>query len=480
MLDFNQAIQSLKVTNDILILPSSPADGDSIGSALAMFHALKSQGKNATVVLMSDLPEIYKFLPGSTEILKDADINPDFVITIDLRDTKLKDVSHEIQDNKVNIILTPENGSIKQDQVVFPEPAKKYDLLITVDCAELSQLGDFYKNYGRIFGEVPSINIDHHESNANYASINLVDPSASSTTQILVQMFNAMGIQMTPDLATLLLAGIITDTSSFQNQNTTPECFDIAANLIEQGARQQEIIKNVYKTKQLEALKLWGRILSNIKVDEANRIVWTTVPRSLFEETATSYQDIGDIIDELLANAEEADTVLMLVEKADGTLHGSIRTTEAKDAVQLAAQFGGGGHARAAGFNIPNATIAQKEEEILNAFRGGNAPQPESTPEPTPEPELTVPEPTPPEPSEAPTPAVEELPQPEPIEADPVEKLARDFVSKPAESETIEPEASQEEPTPLSTDDDAIPDFLKPLPEQPKTDEQEPPTQPLI
>jgi len=371
MVDFSQAISAIQASNNILILPSTPPDGDSIGGALAMYMGLKSLGKNATVVLSSEVPDIYRFLPNANDIRKEAELNPDFMIKIDLREgTELKDLKHEVVDNKINIIVTPKGGNIEKSQVTFPEQTPKYDLIITVDTAELSQLGSFGKENMYIFGQIPSVNIDHHATNANYASVNVVDPNASSATQMLVELFAKLEISITPDIATLLLAGIITDTGSFQNANTTPESFDIAAELVEQGARQQEIIKNVYKTKHLETLKLWGRILSNIQVDEQNKIVWSSVSRQDFKETGTEYEDVGDIIDDLISNAEEAEVALLMVEKEDGSLHGSIRTnTDEREASKMASEFGGGGHLRAAGFTIENAKIEDYKVAILETIR---------------------------------------------------------------------------------------------------------------
>lgn len=370
MLDFEKATQAIQYHENILILPSSPVDGDSIGSALAIYSLLQHMGKNATVVLTSDIPDIYKFLPNVDTVQKTVKLYSDFIITIDLKDKKLKDLQHTIEDNKVNILVTPDNGSFTKDQVNFPEPKKYFDLVITVDCADVTQLGDFYKQNYNAFADIPSINIDHHVSNKNFGSLNLVDTNVASTTQILYTWFKHMNVEFDSDIATLLLAGIITDTGSFQNANTTPESFDVAADLIDLGGRQQEIIRHVYKTKHLNSLKLWGRILSKIQVDEDLRYLWSSVTQADFQQTGTNSSDKGDIIDDLLSNAQEADVVLLLEEKIDGSLHGSLRSTdESVDISPIAQQFGGGGHTMASGFTIPNATVESHLDQILTQIR---------------------------------------------------------------------------------------------------------------
>lgn len=369
MLDFQKATEAVKHHENILILPSSPVDGDSIGSALAVYSLLQSMGKNATVVLTSEIPDIYRFLPNIDAVQKTAQLYSDFMITIDLKNGQLDNIKHEIVDNKVNIIVTPEHGTFTPEQVSFPEPKKYFDLLVTVDCADLTQLGSFYKQNYAVFSDIPSINIDHHVSNKNFGSLNLVDTSVSSTTQLLFSWFKAMNAEIDEDIATLLLAGIITDTGSFQNANTTPECFDAAAELIDLGGRQQEIIRHVYKTKQLSSLKLWGKILSKIQVNETYRYLWSSATQSDFEQTGTVSSDKGDIIDELMSNAQEADVILLLEEKPDGSLHGSLRSTsEEIDVSPIAAKYNGGGHAMASGFTIPNATVDTHQTLILQTI----------------------------------------------------------------------------------------------------------------
>lgn len=370
MLDFQKAIAAIEHSNNILILPSSPVDGDSLGSALALYDILKAQDKSATVVLTSDIPDIYKFLPNISHIHSSAEMYSDFMITLHLKDQELENIRHEIVDDHVNIIVTPSAGRFSQEQVSFPEPKKHYDLIITVDCADLTQLGEFYKQHFQIFSEVPSINIDHHISNKSYASLNLVDANYCSTTHILYDMLLEMSAEINPDVATLLLAGIITDTGSFQNTNTSPEAFDVAAELIELGGRQQEIIQHIYKTKQLNSLKLWGKILSKIQVDTEYNLMWTTLTQNDLKETDTTNQDKGEIMDELLSNAEDANIVLLLEERDGNLLHGSIRVNNDEiNAVTIAENFGGGGHQRAAGFNITDASVETHESKILKYVR---------------------------------------------------------------------------------------------------------------
>jgi nanoRNase/pAp phosphatase (c-di-AMP/oligoRNAs hydrolase) len=227
-----------------------------------------------------------------------------------------------------------------------------------------------------MFHEIPVVNIDHHISNEHYGKINYVDIMSASATELLLPLFEKMEEEfevelIDEDVATLLLTGIITDTGSFQNSNTTPKAFAHAAQLIAYGARQQEIIQHIYKTKQLSQLKLWGRVLSKIQTDEKYKIVWSTVSREDFKDTQSKEEETGDIIDELMSNAPGAEIIVLLKEREDDTISGSIRTTNPSvDASAIAEIFGGGGHGQAAGFRIPDGNFRKHEAEIIDKMRG--------------------------------------------------------------------------------------------------------------
>jgi len=370
-----QIIDLIREKQKILILPSSPLDGDSLGSAVSLYLVFKKIGKDVTVLCSDPIPEVLKFLPSMGIIGKEMNEDKNFIITLDLNNKELENITHKVEDNKVNIIITPKSGSFKPEDVSFNTENESYDLIITVDTAELSQLKSIYENHTELFHEIPIINIDHHISNTHFGKLNYVDIMASSTSELLFKLIEDLGeIEkqelIDEEVATLLLAGIITDTGSFQNANTTPKSFKTSAKLVGYGARQQEIIQHIYKTKQLSQLKLWGRVLSKIKTDDNYRIVWSSVSQQDARDTGSMVEETGDIIDNLLSNAPGAEVVLLFKEKGDGKISVSVRTTTPSiDSSKIAEEFGGGGHTQAAGFSVANSNLLETEYKVIEFVR---------------------------------------------------------------------------------------------------------------
>jgi len=370
-----EIVNLLLSSQKILIMASSPADGDCIGASLSLYLTLKKLDKEITVVCPDPIPGLYHFLPTTHVIGNRVVASKDFVITIDTKKVQMANVKSFVEDGKINIIVMPENGRLSEEDVSFNYGPDRYDLIITVDTGGLEQLGNLYANNIEMFHQIPVINIDHHFSNDHFGKVNLVDVMASATTELIIPLISMLEEQSKKelwdeDIATLLLTGIITDTGSFQNSNTTPRAFDASAQLISYGARQQEIIQHIFKTKQLTTLKLWGRILSKMQTDEKFHIVWSVLTRKDFADTGAEENETGGIIDELLSNAPGAEIICLLKEKKDGLISGSIRTTNPSvDASALAENFGGGGHTRAAGFKVTNMPVDKLEEQILKIFR---------------------------------------------------------------------------------------------------------------
>lgn len=371
----SQILKLIKEAQSILVMPSSPPDGDSLGSAVAIYLALRKISKNSTVVCADPIPEAFQFLPMIGTITNEFTPTPDFIITLNTEKAKLASIQSQVEENKVNIILTAKNGSFSAENVSFSHGQNRYDLIITVDTASPQQLGRFYEDNVKLFSEIPVINIDHHASNERFGLINYVDVMSSSTTELVLGLIEGLEEEygqeiIDEDIATLLLSGVITDTGSFQNSNTNPKSFANSAKLIKRGARQQEIIQHIYKTKQLSTLRLWGRVLTNIRIEKPYRLLWSVITRKDLAETGSKADETGGIIDELMSNAPDIDIVMLLKEKDDGQLSGSIRTlAEGVDASEIAAFFGGGGHAKAAGFRIKGTTFAASGQDVITKVK---------------------------------------------------------------------------------------------------------------
>jgi phosphoesterase RecJ-like protein len=279
---------------------------------------------------------------------------------------------YKVADNKLNIIISPKSGVFSKELVSFPEGGFNFDLIIVLDSPDLERLGTPYEKNPDLFYEVPVINIDHHSGNDYFGQINLVEVNATSTAEILVSLLEALSPDKSPfdeNIATLLLTGIVTDTGSFQNTNTTPKSLTVAAQLVAAGAKRDEIIKNIYKTRPLSTLRLWGRALANIHDEKDYGFVWSTISATDFAEVGAAEDESGGVIDELLKTVSGAKFVLMLSEKG-GILNGSLRSIEkGVDVSAIAKLFGGGGHAQAAGFEIPDSGLAESSTSVIQQIR---------------------------------------------------------------------------------------------------------------
>ncbi len=353
------AFHAIEQHQRILVIPHANVDPDGLSSALACFQMFSQLGKEVTVICPDTKPESLSFLPGFEKLEQEIKENKDFIVTINLEEgVEVDKLRYTVEDHKVNIIVVPKKGHIQKEQIGLSEGDPKYDLVVTVDTADLALLGSLYREHADLFTDVPVLNIDHHISNTQFGQLQLIDPTAASATEVLYNWFlqiPACKNCITPDMATLLLTGLITDTRSFQNPNTTPRSLEVAAELLEKGARQQEIIQHIYKTKPLSTLKIWGRALNRIQVDPAARIVWSTISKEdLVEMEATSKETHG-ILDELISTIPDADVYVLFTELEEGGLKASMRSSAAIDVSQLAGKtYGGGGHSRASGFKVRN------------------------------------------------------------------------------------------------------------------------------
>ncbi len=349
------ALQAVTSHQRILVVPHANVDPDGLSSALACYEMFRAIGKDVTVICPDTPPDSLKFLPGYDRLEREIAESQNFIITVNMDEgVEIDKLRYTVEDKRVNIIVVPKKGKVKSSALSFGEGDKRYDLIVVVDTADVALLGSLYTDHVDLFSETPILNIDHHISNTRFGQIHLIDPTSASATEVLYHWFAQVPEwreKMTPDMATLLLTGLITDTRSFQNPNTTPRSLEVAAELLERGARQQEIIQHIYKTKPLSTLKIWGRALNRIQMDPAARIVWSAVSREDLQEMGAAAPETHGILDELISTIPDADAYVLFTQTDEGALKASMRSSLAIDASRLAAEtFGGGGHARAAGF----------------------------------------------------------------------------------------------------------------------------------
>ena len=354
---YDQITSLIEKSQKILILAHARVDCDGLGAALSSYLVLKELGKEPTVVTNDPAPDNLQFLPSMDILQNSMAGSTDFIITVDSSKTAIGKIKYNVEGDKVNIIITPKDGSFSENDVSFDHGANKFDLMMVLDTGNLEHLGPIYDKNVEMFYDTPIINIDHHVSNTDFGQVNLVDSTASSTTEILYEYLSYLEKKydkklITENIATLLLAGIITDTGSFQHANTSPRAMETSSKLLDLGARQQEIIKNIYKTKKLSTLKLWGIILSKVQVDPVHRMVWSTISKDDLQEADADPDETEGIIDDLLTNAPGAEVIFLIKQSPEYTSVSMRSTNNQTDVGKFCADNGGGGHVRAAGFKV--------------------------------------------------------------------------------------------------------------------------------
>ena len=288
--------ERLEKSKNVVIASHVRPDGDAIGSLLGLGLALRARGKSVQMVLVDGVPSSFKHLEGSELIIK--------------------------------------------------EPTGEHDTFITVDSADFKRVGKFFENFG-----LPDINIDHHKTNENFGKINLIEPEEVATAAILARRLPEWGYHITKPIAAALLTGIVTDTLGFRTSNTNPSAMRLCAMLMETGVDMTELYMKSLVKKSFPAARYWGAGLS--RLEQKNGIVWATLTLNDRKSAGYTGNDDADLIN--MISAIDGNKVGMIfVEQSDNHVKISWRALEPGiDVSQVAKHFQGGGHAAAAGADIP-------------------------------------------------------------------------------------------------------------------------------
>lgn len=306
-------IEAIRNSKSVAILPHINADGDAIGSCKSMSEVLKTLGKEAVIYAEEPIESRLEF--------------------------------------------------IAEDITIYEGTAKKHDTCIVLDCGDELRMGTrkpISENADIV------INIDHHKTNTNFGNINLVEADAAATGEILAELFAAMNIEFTKQIATYLYAAICSDTGSFAYSNVSPKTFRIAAELIEKDINHAEISRLLFDCVGLEQEMLKAELTGNIKSYYGGKLRLVCADSALAQKYGLSEKEIQDIVNipRRIRGTEAAVSLKM----SDGKIRVSLRSNGDYDVAAVACKFGGGGHTKAAGCAIETESLEEAEKLIVMAF----------------------------------------------------------------------------------------------------------------
>jgi bifunctional oligoribonuclease and PAP phosphatase NrnA len=311
-----QIFEQIKKANNILITFKKTWNGDAVASALALLLFLRKMDKNVEVVAEKfSMDKLYSFLPGYTEIKHELENLRKFIISLDITNTKVSQIKYKQEENKLNFIISPKKGFFTESDITSGASGFKYDLIIIIDTPDLESLGRVYDNDTEFFYQTPIINIDHNSTNEEFGQINFIELTAVSTSEIVFSLFESYSRDLIDeDIATCLLTGMIAETKSFKTNNLTPRSLLTASQLMSLGGRREEIVNCLYRSKSLNILKLWGRVLARLSSGQDNQLIWSTLSAADFQKTNSTEKDLTDVIDELIISIPQAKVIAIIYE----------------------------------------------------------------------------------------------------------------------------------------------------------------------
>ncbi len=330
----------LEKSKKILVITSPNPTDDQITAAFAVCLFLEKEQKKVSYYLHHPIPNYLAFLPQPANQIKSLNGLRDFVLIFKTKKNKIISVKNYQKNDSLIIRITPEKGSIDPRDFSFIPTDFVYDLLIIIGASSLDSLGEIYAQNTDMFFEVPKVNIDNHGSNENYGQVNLIDITSPALSEIVFENLEKItSSKITPEIAQLLLCGIISATESFQKPITTPYCMINAAKLMKYKADQSTIIQNLYRAKSLSFLKLWGRVMARLNWDEEEKLAWSLLSVEDFVQSRSTHQDIPFVIDEIQKNFSQAKIIAVFLNKTNHDSLAKVRVANEKKAELITQAF---------------------------------------------------------------------------------------------------------------------------------------------
>ncbi len=289
-------------------------DGDAIGSLLAIGFLLKQYGKQVELICSEGVPAVYLFLEGNQLIKKERERS-----------------------------ATPE-------------------VLISVDCAEKDRCAIDAGTW-----DIPGltiVNIDHHITNTGFGKINLIDPQAAATGEVLYRMFSEAGALLNQAIAAALYTAVATDTGFFRYSSTSSYTLELASQLVkEYGIEPSKVAEQVHEQKSFKSVRLLGEVLCTLKVGINGKVAWMVLDQPMLSKFQVENEETESFVN-YARSIEGVEIGILFKELRPDEIKLSWRSSVAVDVSKLAAYFGGGGHARAAGCTI-NGSVDKVVNDVL-------------------------------------------------------------------------------------------------------------------
>jgi bifunctional oligoribonuclease and PAP phosphatase NrnA len=310
MIAYKQIVEQIESRNKILIIGHNNPDPDAIGAAGALLFFIET------------------YFPEKSALIANVDAFP----------TNLHFLGIE-----------------KYSSALANIDLEKFDLIIVVDCGEISRTG-IAEKLNDIKGKITTINIDHHERNIGFANINVVE-QISSTCEIIFKILKYNNYSLNKKISTCLLTGITYDTAYFMNSATSKEAMAASSELMKTAADIRSIIRHTWKNKSADTLKLWGKVLEQLHFNKKYQVAVAVIPK----EANIDPEIFNDLKNHYLQYLNEVKFIILIKESDDGFINCSLRTNRDNiNVAKLAEKFGGGGHVKSAGFSI-NGSLEKTE-----------------------------------------------------------------------------------------------------------------------
>ncbi len=339
-------IKTLKSANKIALFPHVRADGDAIGSCVALSLGLKSMGKDCFIVMQEEIPESFAFL--ESDVIR-ADL---------LKESHDKFTVPFCEHTSETYYSNSENSSVCKNA----EKLSNIDLSICVDCNSIDRL----PVSDEIFLTAPiNMSIDHHLFSSIFCDFNYIFPEAAATGELIYEILKALDVTIDAKIAEALYTSIVTDTGNFKYSNTTSKTHSIVSELYNSKINTSQININIFDSKSFPNLKVTGDVLSNLKYICNNKAVICYLTRDMLENNGATPDDSEGIVD-LIRTVKGIEIAVFLKEIDECKFKASFRSKGKTDVTGIAKKFDGGGHAKAAGCtiheNIDNAILLLEKE----------------------------------------------------------------------------------------------------------------------